>query len=44
MKQNRDMPTRKFEIKFCKVYARQKPKSQSGAFIYTFSKNLCFNS
>ena len=29
---------------FCKVYTRQKTKYKSGIFIYTFSRNLCFNS
>ena len=38
------MPTTKCKIKFCKVYAWQKPKSQSGTFIYAFSRNLCFDS
>ena len=30
--------------KFCKVHAPQKAKYKSGIFIYTFSRNLCFNS
>ena len=31
--------------KFCKVYTRQKTKYKSGTFIiYTFSRNVCFNS
>ena len=31
-------------LKFCQVYARQKSKNKIGAFINTFSRNLCFNS
>ena len=30
--------------KFCKVYARQKSKNKPGTFIYTFRRNIYFNS
>ena len=29
---------------FCKFYAQKKSKNKSGTFIYTFSRNLLFNS
>ena len=47
-KQDRDMPTIKSKIEFSKVLqslCTAKAKYKSGAFIiYTFNRNLCFNS
>ena len=40
---NYKMPKSNFP-EFCKVHAPPKAKCKSVIFIYTFSKNLCFNS